>query len=222
MKIANPIRVERRDPASHFELWLVVGLVGVAVYFLSGQFTSVRFDRERIEIWAAPGQLQVTGLYHYQNESRLPAVLTLSVPFPVDAEHGPPSTFSLSEVGPVGTPREIAPAIRGGRASFRLIFRPGEDKWVRLDYVQATRSQRGRYILTTTRAWRRSLERGQYVLHLRRGLTLSFSNYALDAAAPDEPRTYFFSRTNFYPDRDWEFSWDEPGTGALVARGGGP
>lgn len=193
------------------DVCLAVSLAAAGVYFFSGQFTPVHFDRERIAVQVEPGRLRVTGLYHYHNRSRLPAWLTLGIPFPIDQDHPAPDDFFLSEAGEDG--RALAPLSsvrRGGEGQVRLFFRPGEAKWIRLDYSQASRVPAGRYLLTTTRAWRRPIAQASFALRLPPGFELVSSNYAVTPSpAKGALRTYTFTRTEFYPDKDWEFAWTE-------------
>jgi hypothetical protein len=204
------------------DLWLAASLTAAGVYFFSGYFTTVRFDRERIEVQVNRGQIHVTGLYHYANASRLPAVLTLRNPFPTDPDHPRPDWFWLSEATEDGRDLvELPVVVRGDDVSFRLVFRPGEAKWVRLDYDQPTRVANGRYLLVTTRAWRRPIGRGDYFLRLPADVELASSNYPLKRAPEAGGRNiYHFVRTDFYPDQDWVFAWEDPKSQA-VYRGGG-
>ncbi|HUQ50300.1 MAG TPA: hypothetical protein VM056_06265 [Terriglobales bacterium] len=188
-------------------LILAVMLAGTAVYVTHSP-SAIRFDRERIDVWVVPGQVHVSGLYHYKNQSSLPKLISLGLPFPVDDQHDQPSTFSISEV--TGS-RTIEPRITRGDVSFRLWFLPNEEKWVRVDYVQRTHLPAGRYILKTTQEWGRPLSEGLYVLHLGRGLQLVTTNYVLD----DE---YSFRTRDFYPDKDWVFAWSDPGVQSARAR----
>lgn len=194
------------------DLGLALSLLVIAIYFFSGYFTPIRFDRERIEVRVERGLIQVTGLYHYSNSSRLPALLTLAVPFPIDAAHPAPESFSLCEATEGGRSLgEIAPKGWRDEVRFRLVFRPGEGKWIRLDYAQPTRVANGRYLLTTTQAWRRPIGRAEYLLHLPRNSELVFSSYPLGPVFTSGPgKTYSFSRTDFYPTEEWDFAWDEP------------
>jgi hypothetical protein len=206
---------------STVDLWVALGLALGGVYFLGGHFTTVRFDRERIHVQVERGWIQVCGLYHYTNQSRLPAALTLRVPFPVDENHPAPQAFFLREVAEDGrSVGEITPTGRAGNVSFRLLFWPGEAKWVRLDYTQRTRNFTGRYLLTTTRAWRRPIGRAEFRLRLPSDFELVSSSYEVATAAGEGSwRTYSFSKTDFYPDRDWEFAWAERrGSSAGVER----
>jgi len=203
--------VGHRVPAGA-DVWLAIVLAGAGIYFFSGLFTPVRFDQERITVRVQRGRLRVTGLYHYHNPSRLPAWLTLGVPFPVDPDHPVPEEFFLSETDGEGRPgAPLSSAGWGEEGRVRLFFRPGEEKWIRLDYTQASRVPAGRYLLTTTRAWRRPIPRASFVLRLPSGFELVSSNYAVTPSPAGGPgRTYTFTRTEFYPDRDWEFAWQEP------------
>lgn len=192
------------------DLLLALALIGVAVYFGCGVFPRVRFDRERIEVWATPLQIQVIGLYHYCNPSRLPALLSLGLPFPVDAEHPRPTMYSIATATKDGRIVDyIRPTERRGDVRFRVPLLPHEEKWVRVDYVQGTSVPRGTYILVTTRKWRRPLDRGDYFLHLAPGLELASTNYWLDVTTAGEKNTYSFEKTDFFPTEDWEFSWRE-------------
>jgi len=122
--------------ARNNDLALAVGLVLIATYFFSGAFTTVRFDRERIELRVKRGLILVGGLYHYTNASRLPALLTLAVPMPIDAAHPAPEALFLCEATEDGRAlSEVHLNRRGDEARFRLIFWPGEAKWIRLDYA---------------------------------------------------------------------------------------
>ena len=195
---------------SSADLWLAGGLIAAAVYFFSGYFTTVRFERERIEVQVRRGAVRVSGLYEYRNRSWLPAVLTLGVPFPVDQAHPAPTFLLLTEAVQGGEPGLIPYTSRGGEVRFRLFFRPQEVKRVRLEYEQPARLPNGRYLLTTTRAWRRPIDSASFTLLLPRCYALAASNYPLTAVSAPGPRAAFsFSRGQFDPRHDWEFAWDE-------------
>jgi len=202
------------------DLWLAVALVAVAFYAGCNAFPEVRFDRERIEVWVVPQQIRVSGLYHYRNPSLLPAWYSLELPFPVDEEHPRPSIYSIAAVTEGCSTVELIPTKeRNSAVEFRIFLRPRESKWVRVTYVQGANTPRGTYILTTTRKWHRALEEGDYILHMGKVLQLESSNYAADASATGERNTYTFSKTDFYPSEDWNFTWRDAG-GASSGSGG--
>lgn len=203
------------------DYWVAAILAAGAVYFFSGRFTTVRFDQERIEVELSKARIHVRAFYHYTNSSALPAVLTLQVPFPVDRNHPEPDGYSLYESTADGRAlASLAPIVRGG-VYFRLLFRPRGSKWIRLDYQQRAETTDGRYLLTTTRAWRHPIAKADYVLRLAPGLELSSSNYVVQPESWAGPgRAYGFSKTDFYPNQDWAFSWTELPMQSGSARGG--
>lgn len=200
---------------SIYRLYPLVGVIALFAWALSSgfqRFSPARFDEERIEIWAFSGQVQVTGYYHYVNPSYLPASFSLSLPFPVDSMHPRPSSFSIRQVDRAGnSEKEIAVRIYHGDVVFRLGLLPKRDKWIRVDYVQGAGIDEARYILLTTRQWRRPLHRGQYILHLGAGLQLVSSNYPLAEEPSGDLKRYTFSATDFLPSQDWEFQWASTG-----------
>lgn len=168
-------------------------------------------------------RVRVTGLYQYTNHSALPAVLTLGIPFPVDAEHPAPEWFLLAEATDEGgVIRELLPYGDARDLRVRLLFAPRESKWLRLDYEQKAHASNGRYLLTTTRAWRRPIARAEFTLRLAAPLELAESNYALQPVPSTRDRkVYGFRAVDFYPHRDWEFAWREA-RAAAPPTGGSP
>ena len=214
----------RRLIARNSDLLVAAGMAASAVYFFSGRFTTVRFDRERIEIQVEGQAIHVKGLYHYTNTSILPAVLNLRIPFPIDLDHSPPLGFALYESSAEGHALAELPAVERGEVAYlRLVFLPGEAKWIRLDYIQPTRVAEGRYLLTTTRAWGRPISQADFVLRLADHLTLASSNFPVHTIPADGTgKAYAFSRRNFYPDQDWIFTWTAAPVESARATGGQP
>jgi hypothetical protein len=193
------------------ELAAMVVLSVLVFFWGSNSWLPVRFDQEKIEVWASSGQVHVIGNYHYVNASILLASSSLSLPFPIDSNHPRPSTYSIrQEAAGRFSNQEIATHTYHGHIVFRLCFFPLEEKWIRVEYTQGTRVSEGRYILVTTRKWGRPLDRGEYVLHLRPEMQLVSSNYSLAAESSGETNVYAFSETDFFPSQDWEFQWAEP------------
>jgi hypothetical protein len=206
--------------ARRFGLELLVGLsfAVLAIFLGTDFFSAVRFDQERIEIWAVEGQIQVHGLYHYQNRTLLPVSISLGLPFPVDPSHPVPSTFAVSAVDGSGNLKDpVWVRTYRGNNVFRLFFWPKQSRWIQVDYVQGTRAESGKYILRTTRKWNRPLKHGEYVLHLGKGLALASSTYPLEGySSPGNQRTYSFVRVQFCPDEDWAFTWNQKTPTALL------
>jgi len=182
-----------------------------ALYVGTNAFSPIRFDRERIDVWAGDGQVRIHGLYHYRNRFSLPSSYSMGLPFPTDDLHGSPSDYSVSECSEDGTiTKEISAHKYHGNVVFRLWFKPSQEKWIRIDYTQPILVSNARYILMTTQKWHQPLEGGEYFLHLKQGNELVTSNYAMQASAEGGSQTYSFTKTNFLPEEDWIFSWKSP------------
>ena len=201
----------------HLDLVSALILIMFAVVLGKDFLSAVRFDQEKIEVWAVDGQIQVRGLYHYENRTILPVSFSLGLPFPVDLDHPVPSTFSVTETDATGTRQPLSVRSYHGNNVFWLIFWPKQARWIQVDYVQRTRAESGRYILQTTRKWKRALDRGEYILHLGNGLALTSSTYQLKQDPVGNQNTYFFSRVNFYPNEDWRFAWCQ--TASMITLG---
>jgi hypothetical protein len=203
----------------HLDLLSALILIMLAAYLGTDIFSAVRFDEEKIEVWAVDGQIQVRGLYRYKNRTILPASLSLGLPFPIDPDHSEPSTFSVNQAHATGTSQPVSLRTYHGNKVFRLIFWPKQARWIQVDYVQGIDIESGKYILQTTRKWRQAIDHGEYILHLGNGLKLTSSTYQLEQESLDNGNTYFFSRANFYPVEDWEFTWCQSAPNISSERG---
>jgi hypothetical protein len=224
--LPGPLRNKKLMPARvmsavvrHLDLVSALILIMLATFLGTDLFSAVRFDQEKIEVWAVEGQIQVRGLYHYENRTILPVSFSLGLPFPIDPDHPVPSTFSVTETDATGTWEPVSLRTYHGNYVFRLICWPKQARWIQVDYVQGTRTENGRYILQTTRKWKRALDHGEYILHLGNGLALMSSTYQLNQDSLGNRNTYFFSRVNFYPGEDWGFAWYQ--TASIITPGSG-
>ena len=94
-----------------------------------------------------------------------------------------------------------------GRHRFELAFAANERIRVRLCYEQHCPDNDARYILRTTRAWRRPLHVGKYRL-VPHGVNIVASNYALEPRPETGRGALGFDREDFWPEQDWQFTWE--------------
>ncbi len=186
-----------------------MSLCAIGIVTLCGVPTPIHFVCEQIIVRAAADCITVEGIYEYRNSAPYPTVLRLGIPFPIDSNHAPPTELALDEVAEDGQSlRPMQPAVHGMDVSVRFFFRPFETRRLRLRYTQSTKVPHGRYILKTTRAWRRPIERASFELHLEQGLALSSSNYSVQPLSGLGGWTrHGFHRVDFWPDQDWQFAW---------------
>lgn len=174
----------------------------VLVLFLAGVLPIVRFVRERIDIAIYPKEVRVEGLYVYQNPWPFPVIQGFSIPLPVDATHPMQNELAAMRLAPDAGPIPLRNIL--GQNGFDLRFRPHEEVQVAVRYRQLVSTKDARYLLTTTRPWRRPLEHAVYTL-TPHGVALTGSNYALRSNGQG---LLVFERTDFMPPDDWRFSWE--------------
>ena len=176
-------------------------LFGILVLFLAGLYPMVRFPEEQIDIEVYPQYVRVKGTYVYKNPFPFPVVQGFNIPLPMDAEHPEPVQLTAK----VLTPHEKTIPLKYmlGKHRFSLKFQAKEEITVLVAYRQQAPANNARYILVSTRAWRRPLNQGLYRIFLK-NVRMSSSNYKLD----DADSFLFFQKENFMPSKDWIFSWE--------------
>ncbi len=188
---------------------IIAALALVGIVLFSGLWTPVRFVAEHIEVTVANGGIEVDGMYEYHNTAPWPTALRLEIPFPVDDQHLEPDSLALDVLDENGTPiSSILPVVHGDEVSLRVFFRPKQIYRLRLRYAQQVIATNARYILLSTREWRHPIKKAIFDLRLCPGLQLKSSNYQLTRLPTVRGSAHYgFQRSDFWPDRDWVFTW---------------
>jgi len=170
--------------------------------FILGIYPATRFVQEQIDIQVYSTHVTVKGRYVYRNSFPFPVAQGLSIPFHIDSDHAPPINIRAIQL----TPRKKVIPLRYilGRHRFDLKFMPLEQKEIEISYRQETPMKNARYILRTTKPWKKPLVEGVYRLRLN-GARLVYSNYSLLSDGKD---VYLFTAKKFMPQKDWDFSWE--------------
>ena len=157
----------------------VLGLAAClgALPFVAGLLPIVHFVRERIDIAVYPEEVRVEGLYVYRNPWPFPVLQGLSIPLPVDAAHPMPTELTAARLAPDAGTVSLRSIL--GHDSFELRFHAHEEVHVIVRYRQYAPTKDARYLLTTTRPWRRPLEHAVYTL-TPHGVALTGSNSLFD------------------------------------------
>jgi len=187
---------------SSFWLFLSLLLCALLLPFMAGFYPIVRFPEEQIDIEVYPDYVWVKGIYVYKNPFPFPVVQGFSIPFPVDSDHPVPVLVSAQQLHPEKRPIPLRYIF--GMHRFDLTFKAKEKIRVLVTYRQQTPKKNARYILITTKPWKRPLKQGLYRL-FPKGVRITSSNYML---MPDKTKTFCFEKENFMPEYDWEFSWE--------------
>jgi hypothetical protein len=168
---------------------------------LTGLYPIVRFPEEQIDIEVYQDHIWVKGIYVYKNPFPFPVIQSLTIPLPMDADHPEPIMLSVKELASHKNPIPLKYLF--GAHRFSLNFDAKEEISVSVSYRQQAPKKNARYILISTKAWRRPLSRGLYRIfpkHVR----MTYSNYTLNKS----DSFFFFQKESFMPPKDWEFSWE--------------
>lgn len=180
----------------------MLALFSLFLPFFTGVLPIVRFTGEQIDIRVGTDRVQVSGFYRYRNPLPFPVTQGLSVPLPISDKEPAPLHITVMQVHPAQKPIPLRYLL--GRHRCSLAFDAGEEIVLRVNYEQHTPARRARYILTTTKPWRRPLRHGLYRL-LPREVAITGSNYPLQALSPE---AVGFQRNEFMPANDWQFAWE--------------
>jgi hypothetical protein len=99
-----------------------------------------------------------------------------SIPLPVDQQHPMPVMVSAKILPPPERPVPTPYIL--GKYRFETKFGPRERIRIKVRYRQQVQRENARYLLVTTRPWRRPLVRGTYRL-IPNGIYVLASNYEL-------------------------------------------
>ncbi|MFO7674866.1 MAG: hypothetical protein R6X12_00905 [bacterium] len=161
----------------------------------------VHFAREEVSVTVRPGAVEVLGTYHFTSSARDTIAAVISYPFPLDSFHDYPESVALP-----GHRFQLAESA----ARFVMRFRPGGEDSFTVRYRQPLRGPQARYIVTTTRQWRRPIDRAQFRVTVPAGLAGATLNYRPDSTRRDDSTlTWFFTRSGFFPEEDVVVSWSD-------------
>lgn len=181
--------------------YLFLALFFLTLPFLAGLLPIVRFTEEQIDIRVYPDYVVMQGIYVYQNPFPFPVVQGLSVPFPIDVDHPTPIQLSARQLAP--KQKTLKTRYILGRHRFNLLFNAYEQIQISVEYRQQAPKRNAKYLLSTTKPWRRPLRKGMYRLFPQE-VIITRSNYALESG---DYADFRFQRKNFMPQEDWYFSW---------------
>ena len=167
----------------------------------------LRFDREYVTVEPSQGRTRVVGLYYFRNESDEPLVTAIRYPFPVDRHHVMPFRIrvwaqkgeALEPLGFVHTDSSV---------SWRMSFGPGEEKIVRVEYVQEIKKNHAIYIVTTTKEWGKPIRLAEFEFRVPAHLEDVQLSFTPDRAeVSGDTVIYYLRAIDFLPDADLTLTW---------------
>lgn len=180
----------------------------ILVVVLSSQHSaaqSIQFAREEIAVNVGGSSCWLDADYYFANHGSMaagwsiyyPLINTDTLPFPdsimvADASTGGALAFEKSANGVL----------------FFLNIPPEGTRKIRVRYHQQTPAERFEYILTTTKAWGRPLERADFHIMVPDSLQLTSCSPAFDVKDKIEHATvYAISRYDFMPASNLVVQW---------------
>ena len=164
----------------------------------------IEFFKEELVFTIDSSCFSVNGDYYFRNPSKSSRTFTVLYPVSKTEGYKPIDTILVYDVSEPNKPLKVG--INDSIASFTLSFLPFSEKCVKIFFKQHHGGSRAKYILLTTRKWQRPLESASYSLITPKGITVSHFSIPPDKSEDfGQTRLYYWTRTNFMPDRDFVF-----------------
>ncbi|HPR18168.1 MAG TPA: hypothetical protein PLD62_07970, partial [Candidatus Cloacimonadota bacterium] len=163
---------------------------------------------ETIDITVQPdGAVQVTGKYHFIRPKKASDNFKITYPFPDPKEFGDVEVKRILVNGKEANP--VEKHLRNlKRITLNLFFEGKDDMEMEIVFVQKPNYNHYKYILTTTKTWKKALQKSLITLRLPAGINLDKCSYNVTETDGEEGEKIFrLLEFNFYPDKDFEFSW---------------
>lgn len=160
------------------------------------------FFREDLFFVLDGNELRVSGDYFFYNPHQRPIKMTMLYPFPREDFMGRVTdvyAFDRSNIFYSTLARHNQKS-----AMVLLSMFPEQTRIIRIGYTQEIRSNKAKYILTTTAAWGKPFQQAYYELHVPFDIKVDSISYV-----PDKIQQvgglyiYIFEKENFMPDRDF-------------------
>lgn len=160
---------------------------------------SVHFAREEVALAVRPDTVEVRANYHFKVRASRPFSALVFYPFPLDSFHSWPDSIWTG-----GLPFQFADS--GVMLRLDLPAR-GEDSLF-VYYRQPHHGAEARYIVTTTRKWRRPIDLARFTVTVPAAFEDVALTHTPDSAARQAGAvTYYITRRAFWPDSDIVVRW---------------
>jgi hypothetical protein len=165
----------------------------------------IHFAEEKIVFLVRPGEVRVTGDYHFRNPGQRAVQASVLYPFPLREDQPFPDSITVIDV----LDRTPCPFGRLDSAlSFTVHVPPLTTRIYRVSFRQKVFAFRFEYILSTTRRWSAPVGQAEFVITLAKDLTLeSMSIPAEEYVQNQGSNAYIIKKTDFESDRNLVVRW---------------
>ena len=165
-------------------------------YFNSNAQNQVSFFEEYIDFSIDKQHFTINGIYSFCNYSDREINQPILFPFADDVLE-----IDSIRVVNLKTSSNVAFTKSGKYISFVLKIMPKDTVDLNIYYRQKTVSS-NKYIITSTKAWGKPLEKAFYSLTVDKGINIKSFSYQPDSFKKKK-RIYFWKKDNFMPDEDF-------------------
>lgn len=178
----------------------------------------VEFFKEEITMTVTDSTTAVSGVYYFRNNTEKDRPYTVFFPFYVDPAVSFPhriDAYAIDDGDTLTIDFETLDSLNAVRLGIPL--KPNEVTVWHLDYIQRIESDYARYILTTTRAWKKPLEQADFKFIIPTDFAIleiwpkpSGVRRIVGATADEPARLELTSRQfDFMPGQDMKIAWDK-------------
>lgn len=162
-------------------------------------FNKIKFIGEDIRISIDTNVISVLGSYYFRNDSNQELLAKIFYPFPIDEYHCYPELISVKNFTYIKNDSGIDLIIK---------FKSSGIETLNIYYQQKLKSNRARYILTTTQHWKMPLQRANFIIDVPNNLEgLKFSYQPDSVRYQDKRKSYYITKKDFMPKQDLIISW---------------
>ena len=183
--------------------------LGCICFFISQKAFSqeIQFYKEDLTFEIKDNRFSVSGKYYLRNADHTDRTITLIYPFPQDSLYKPVDTIFIYNMNKA---EEIKPLeIKMEYSVFKIEMEAKESAEVVIYYSQELNACKAEYILTTTKSWKRGLEKASYQLISDVELNFTYFSYTPDSSfISGTNRIYYWERESFMPDKNFVFEFE--------------
>ena len=163
------------------------------------------FLGENLVFYVSDSLCVMRGAYHFLTPSDEAVKTRLFYPFPAKEQLPFPDMIAVRSIE-TGENLAIMRAEKG--MSFVLDIDAVSEANIHVEYWQAAEDHIFEYILSSTRAWNRSLEWANYEIHVPDHLQLEYCSLDIDTSWVEiEKKVYSISRENYLPEKELIIQW---------------
>jgi len=161
------------------------------------------FYREDLTFILDDSSFTVTGYYYFKNNSDENEKFDMLYPFPNREHYGKVTDVYAYKYG---NPLQNALLYYSNNtAMINLEIKAGSVTMLRIGYTQELLGNKAEYVLTSTKAWGKSLKEVNYTLIAPEELQIDSLSYPPDFSNTKSGKTiYYYHKEDFMPDREFE------------------